>query len=99
MLQFVVDVLSTTEPTPNVQQTPYGATLGDVYGNHVGLILFNNTVCYLLQSISHKRVQITAHAPLWKFLHKNPKQALEMLKTWLYARAHAITGGLSNICL
>lgn len=48
MLQFVLNVLNTTNVMAGVQQTPYGKYLG-MDGNHVGFILFNDTVRYLLQ--------------------------------------------------
>lgn len=43
MHDFVVNVLGWTQAN-GTQQTPYGSHLG-MYGNHVGFVLFNDTVC------------------------------------------------------
>lgn len=43
MRDFVINVLSLTNPSSNTQRTIYGAHLG-LGGNHVGFVLFNDTV-------------------------------------------------------
>ena len=73
MQRFVIDVLNTSTATPGVQSTPYGKWLGQD-GNHVGLILFNDTVRSKL--VSNKSMHRLSTRLFGRFSHQNRQRLL-----------------------